>query len=219
MLLDGKPCLTERKMNFLSLDLHGSKNSRLFVSHAIPLEFRSDYEPYAVSALEQQKRRISSASSKVLVARRQIADEVDAHCSRGRVDWSSVLAEIQGTQTQALPRRRRIRRNLLQARVKRLRDIERIAESNGRIDSKRIKRLVNSVRLSYGHASRARGNALDDMNEDMCFRCNQAGELLCCDGCPAAYHMACANQTQVPASSQWFCPQCRKRKSSSSWRR
>lgn len=45
-----------------------------------------------------------------------------------------------------------------------------------------------------------------------CAACSEGGELLCCDGCPAAYHMAClgSSQAQPMQNSEWLCGQCRK---------
>ena len=32
----------------------------------------------------------------------------------------------------------------------------------------------------------------------VCYTCNEGGDLLCCDGCTAAYHLACVNLDAVP---------------------
>jgi hypothetical protein len=47
----------------------------------------------------------------------------------------------------------------------------------------------------------------DDPNEDWCRVCRDGGNLMCCDGCEAAYHPRCLNLPGVP-SDAWFCPDC-----------
>ena len=58
-----------------------------------------------------------------------------------------------------------------------------------------------------------------------CFVCNGGGELIICDGCPAAYHSNCADHKsdELPDDdidmtisllddeddSTWFCPYCK----------
>lgn len=54
------------------------------------------------------------------------------------------------------------------------------------------------------------GEAGDDGNTDMCVLCGMGGSLLCCDGCPAAYHLRCINETSksIP-DGEWLCPECK----------
>ncbi|XP_077235886.1 DDT domain-containing protein PTM-like [Tasmannia lanceolata] len=49
----------------------------------------------------------------------------------------------------------------------------------------------------------------DDGNTDECRLCGMDGTLLCCDGCPSAYHSRCTGLTRalLPEGS-WFCPEC-----------
>lgn len=48
-----------------------------------------------------------------------------------------------------------------------------------------------------------------DANGDECRICGMDGTLLCCDGCPSAYHSRCigVNKLSIPKGS-WFCPEC-----------
>ena len=49
----------------------------------------------------------------------------------------------------------------------------------------------------------------EDGNTDLCVLCGLGGSLLCCDGCPAAYHMRCIGETakSIP-QGEWLCPEC-----------
>ena len=49
----------------------------------------------------------------------------------------------------------------------------------------------------------------EDGNTDLCVLCALGGSLLCCDGCPAAYHMRCIGETakSIP-QGEWLCPEC-----------
>lgn len=55
------------------------------------------------------------------------------------------------------------------------------------------------------------GRHLDeDGNLDECILCAMDGNLICCDGCPAAYHSRCVGVTkQGLPPGDWFCPECR----------
>ncbi|KAI9907473.1 hypothetical protein PsorP6_016449 [Peronosclerospora sorghi] len=49
--------------------------------------------------------------------------------------------------------------------------------------------------------------ASDDPWDVDCSVCGVGGELLCCDGCPRAFHVACVGMAAIPASA-WFCHEC-----------
>lgn len=48
-------------------------------------------------------------------------------------------------------------------------------------------------------------------NHDSCDACGEGGDLLCCDRCPASFHLGCYDPplevTDIP-SGQWLCKQC-----------
>ncbi|XP_024982713.1 DDT domain-containing protein PTM-like isoform X2 [Cynara cardunculus var. scolymus] len=49
----------------------------------------------------------------------------------------------------------------------------------------------------------------EDGNVDECRLCGMDGTLLCCDGCPSAYHTRCigVNKMCIPEGA-WYCPEC-----------
>ena len=47
-----------------------------------------------------------------------------------------------------------------------------------------------------------------DSHISFCVQCRDGGELLCCDGCPAAYHPACLGLQGMLQDAAWFCPSC-----------
>ncbi|XP_054980388.1 autoimmune regulator [Sorex araneus] len=49
-------------------------------------------------------------------------------------------------------------------------------------------------------------------NEDECAVCQDGGELICCDGCPRAFHLACLSPPllEIP-SGTWRCAECLRR--------
>lgn len=53
-------------------------------------------------------------------------------------------------------------------------------------------------------------------NNEFCGACGGYGELLCCDGCPNAFHGTCLDppmDTDNPPQVQWYCPRCVARQS------
>ena len=58
-------------------------------------------------------------------------------------------------------------------------------------------------------------SSASDANVDECTHCGHNGDLICCDGCPNAYHAGCLRYLGrlVPSDDeedgvQWLCPQC-----------
>jgi len=47
-------------------------------------------------------------------------------------------------------------------------------------------------------------------HEDDCAACGEGGELLCCDGCPRAFHLSCCKPPlkKIPEGS-WLCGECK----------
>lgn len=52
-------------------------------------------------------------------------------------------------------------------------------------------------------------NETTDWNSDECCLCKMDGNLICCDGCPAAYHSKCVGVTSdLLPEGDWYCPEC-----------
>ncbi|KAL6199678.1 hypothetical protein ACLB2K_029461 [Fragaria x ananassa] len=48
-----------------------------------------------------------------------------------------------------------------------------------------------------------------DWNSDECCLCKMEGNLICCDGCPAAYHSRCVGVvSDLLPEGDWYCPEC-----------
>uniref|UniRef100_A0A0D9XP30 PHD-type domain-containing protein n=1 Tax=Leersia perrieri TaxID=77586 RepID=A0A0D9XP30_9ORYZ len=55
----------------------------------------------------------------------------------------------------------------------------------------------------------APAHASQDDNSDDCRICGMDGTLVCCDGCPWAYHSRCIGQNKAfLPQGDWFCPEC-----------
>ncbi|KAL0342854.1 UNVERIFIED_CONTAM: DDT domain-containing protein PTM [Sesamum calycinum] len=48
-----------------------------------------------------------------------------------------------------------------------------------------------------------------DWNSDECCLCKMDGNLICCDGCPAAFHSRCVGVlSDLLPEGDWYCPEC-----------
>lgn len=74
-------------------------------------------------------------------------------------------------------------------------------------DSNAVKLPANSV-LDFRDIGR--DDADVDRNGDECRLCGMDGTLLCCDGCPSAYHSRCIGVMKmfIP-DGPWYCPECK----------
>ncbi|KAG6417670.1 hypothetical protein SASPL_119855 [Salvia splendens] len=60
------------------------------------------------------------------------------------------------------------------------------------------------------HTESLVGGAVEDGNGDECRLCGMDGVLVCCDGCPMAYHSRCLGLNKMPVSNvSWYCPECK----------
>ncbi|XP_068659314.1 DDT domain-containing protein PTM-like [Aristolochia californica] len=80
------------------------------------------------------------------------------------------------------------------------------AESMGNIVEANVQSLIDSKAMAEAVDSR---DINDDDNGDECRLCGMDGTLICCDGCPSAYHSRCIalSKAQLP-DGLWFCPEC-----------
>lgn len=52
-------------------------------------------------------------------------------------------------------------------------------------------------------------DAAPDGNNDECRLCGMDGTLICCDGCPSAYHSRCIGLSKAfLPEGVWYCPEC-----------
>ncbi|KAL7173835.1 hypothetical protein ACSBR2_033155 [Camellia fascicularis] len=82
--------------------------------------------------------------------------------------------------------------------------MEIIAETHG------TKSSCNSSSLGVkGTDMDVDADIVHDGNSDECRLCGMDGTLLCCDGCPSAYHSRCIGVSKmfIPEGA-WYCPEC-----------
>lgn len=70
-------------------------------------------------------------------------------------------------------------------------------------------------RLVEPQEGRAVGSSFhEDGNGDECRLCGMDGLLVCCDGCPSAYHSRCLGMSKMLMhDDSWYCPECKINKS------
>ncbi|GAQ80680.1 hypothetical protein KFL_000590330 [Klebsormidium nitens] len=82
-----------------------------------------------------------------------------------------------------------------------------------------LKELLNSSKAPAVESGHAVSKALaspesqlpegyEDGNDDLCRVCGDGGELICCDACPATFHLSCMSLEDLP-DGNWYCPSCR----------
>ncbi|KAG0546189.1 hypothetical protein BDA96_02G426500 [Sorghum bicolor] len=91
----------------------------------------------------------------------------------------------------------------------------RLSESDGndegfRGTGVRRKKRGSSAKAAVDSSQFPEGSAeMDDGNSDECYLCGMDGNLLCCDGCPAAFHSKCVGVVEdLLPEGDWYCPEC-----------
>lgn len=69
--------------------------------------------------------------------------------------------------------------------------------------------LVGSYVMCPAHRSTKNEKQL---NVSWCFSCNEGGNLICCESCPAAFHSECIDNPPAKEDDQYFCYDCQSRK-------
>lgn len=82
------------------------------------------------------------------------------------------------------------------------------------VDASSRAKLVVLLISQFLATSAARDEALSQeqslMQEDVCRSCGKQGELLCCDECPATYHVECLEPPlAVVPEGNWICYACK----------
>ncbi|KAF8670385.1 hypothetical protein HU200_050688 [Digitaria exilis] len=91
----------------------------------------------------------------------------------------------------------------------------RMSEADGNDEGFRRTGLRRKKRGSYAKGavdssqSPEGSDEMDDGNSDECYLCGMDGNLLCCDGCPAAFHSKCVGVVEdLLPEGDWYCPEC-----------
>ena len=82
----------------------------------------------------------------------------------------------------------------------------------------RRKKRGSSVRALADSSQPPEGSDdMDDGNSDECYLCGMDGNLLCCDGCPSAFHSKCVGVVEdLLPEGEWYCPECSIQKNNGS---
>ncbi|GMF35912.1 unnamed protein product [Phytophthora fragariaefolia] len=84
------------------------------------------------------------------------------------------------------------------------------AESDSAVSTTSSARPASSktspVRHAHVETHTGPKNPEDQWDVD-CSVCSLGGELLCCDGCPRAFHVNCIGLAEIP-DTEWFCNEC-----------
>ncbi|XVF04793.1 hypothetical protein REPUB_Repub05bG0116000 [Reevesia pubescens] len=81
-------------------------------------------------------------------------------------------------------------------------------DRNMNIEVSRKRKVAMDVSGGSG-LSEEIGDGTTDWNSDDCCLCKMDGSLICCDGCPAAYHSKCVGVVNAfLPEGDWYCPEC-----------
>ncbi|KAG9254936.1 uncharacterized protein F5Z01DRAFT_621131 [Emericellopsis atlantica] len=68
-----------------------------------------------------------------------------------------------------------------------------------------VPRTIGEAQAGAYGASREQGGE----NDEYCSACGNAGEMVCCDGCPRAFHFECVGiNPEESLPDEWYCSEC-----------
>jgi hypothetical protein len=68
---------------------------------------------------------------------------------------------------------------------------------------------IDKARLTRWHGNRKYEFKNGENEDDYCFKCDDGGELIVCDGCRRGAHLECLDPPlQTPPDGDWYCPFC-----------
>ncbi|ETV94713.1 hypothetical protein H310_11686 [Aphanomyces invadans] len=200
------------------LDEYGFAKKRLFLSHAVHDDV--DVDSYYNSIRPTKRQTTSNWYHQVLT---NPPTKTTSFLAGGVLDYTKLLSQ-QKTKKRAAaapsPAPRPRRKSLLDSRYQLIKEVHQFAEgrsvwnarlrvSTANLDVARIYRFVENIENGVHHQH----GETNDLNEDACHRCGTAGELICCDGCPAAFHLSCVGLHNLPPRNvDWYCPSCKRSK-------
>lgn len=87
-------------------------------------------------------------------------------------------------------------------------ELEMDFDRNGNIEYSKKRRNITYI-SGFSSLTNEVIDDVSDWNSDECCLCKMDGNLLCCDGCPAAYHSKCVGvSSHLLPEGDWYCPEC-----------
>ncbi|CAK4084866.1 unnamed protein product [Aphanomyces euteiches] len=197
------------------LNQYGYSNKRLFLSHEIPDSIDIDKYIQAKSR-SKPKRSTTNWYHKVLT---NPPAPSTSFLAGGLLDYTKKLKRSKSPAPSSKPTPPR--KSFLESRFQFVQDVHQFAKgqsvwnehlnvSPSDLDVDRLHKFVENVENGQHHQY----GDTNDLNEDACHRCGTGGQLICCDGCPAAFHLSCVGLHNLPAPNvAWYCPSCKRAKS------
>ncbi|RHY51929.1 hypothetical protein DYB30_010849 [Aphanomyces astaci] len=213
----GEEITFDYQLNRDWIDEFGYARKRLFLSHAVPDDV--DIDTYFLSTRPTKRQTTPSNWYHRVLTHPPVPRT--SFLAGGLLDYSTLLLRESVTpKTMPCSKPRPRRKSLLESRYQLIKDVHQFAEGRSvwnrrlrvtqdQLDVGRIYRFVENIENGVHHQH----GETNDLNEDACHRCGTAGELICCDGCPAAFHLSCAGLHRLPAPTvDWYCQTCKRAK-------
>ncbi|KAF0699139.1 Aste57867_10295 [Aphanomyces stellatus] len=195
---------------------YGFQQKRLFLSHAVPDDV--DVDAYFHSTPPSKRSKTNWYYD---VLQHPPVKSSSSFLAGGVLDYTKILRTAKTKKMPPSASPRPPRKSFLTSRYQLMKDVlgfaegssvwnERLGVTPADLDAARIYRFVENV----DNGKHQQNGDTYDLNEDACHRCGTAGQLICCDGCPAAFHLSCAGLHSLPPrNATWYCASCKRAKS------